>query len=331
MRIHEVEDIDATALQVYLLRVRHPADDADRLAARAGLRSGDVARAEALLYGLGLLQPSPAGGWVAVSPESAADQLLAPVEADILAQRITMAAAREQFQSLSGEYVAARGMRSAEISIEVVEGIGNTRAVIDDLARTCTESVQALMPGVPTEEAIEAAVPLDLELLARGVGIRALLQHSARTHRVGLRYAETIGAAGAQVRSAGTLPSRMLIYDRRCAVLPLDPLHTGTGVALVRDPSALSFLCQVFDHCWDDGIDIPVTAGAGEAGDGVPNGLEREVLRLMAVGRSNDDIAEQLGISRRSVSRLVSQLMAHLGATSRFQAGARAALNGWLS
>ncbi|MFB4195198.1 LuxR C-terminal-related transcriptional regulator [Streptomyces carpaticus] len=329
--MHDVEDIDATAVEVYLLRVRHPADDAERLAARAGLAAGDVARAEALLYGLGLLQPSPAGGWVAVSPESAADQLLAPVEADILSRRITMAAAREQLQSLSGAYVEARSMRSAEISIEVVEGIDNTRAVIDDLARTCTESLEALIPGIPSEEAIEAALPLDLELLARGAHIRTLLQHSARTHRAGLRYAETIRAAGARVRSAGVLPTRMLIYDRQCAVLPLDPLRTGAGVALVRDPSAVGFLYRVFDHCWDDGIDIPVTPGALEASEGVPTGLEREVLQLMAAGKANDAIAEQLGISRRSVSRVVSQLMTHLGATSRFQAGARAALNGWLS
>ncbi|MGK5529453.1 LuxR C-terminal-related transcriptional regulator [Streptomyces sp. URMC 129] len=324
------DELDAVAVRVYQLRVTHPTALVSQLAARAGCTAEDVAGAERLLSRLGLLQPSPGGGWVAVSPESAAESLLAPLEQDILQRRIAMAATREQLLALSGDYLEARSMRSAKSSIEIVEGLDNVRSVIDDLARTCAESLDALIPGGgENEAAVGAARPLDLELLSRGVRIRSLFQHAALRHRVIAQYVETITSAGAEVRSLSVLPSRVLIYDGACALLPLDARHTSAGAALVRDPAVLSFLSRLFEHCWSEGEEFaqPETAGR----DGAPSGLDREVLLLMAGGRTNEEIARRLGVSQRSVSRIVAQLMTRLGATNRFQAGTRAALNGWLT
>ncbi|WP_059012479.1 helix-turn-helix domain-containing protein [Streptomyces specialis] len=323
------DELDAVAVRVYQLRVTHPTDLVSQLAARAGYTAGEVAEAERLLSRLGLLQPSPTGGWVAVSPESAAENLLAPLEQDVLQRRIAMAATREQLLALSGDYLEARSMRSARSSIEIVEGLDNIRAVIDDLARTCADSLDALIPGgAENEAAVAAAKPLDLELLSRGVRVRSLFQHAARRHRVMMQYVETISSAGAETRSVSVLPSRMLIYDGACALLPLDPLDTSAGAAVVRDPAVLSFLSRLFEHCWAEGTAFSEVEPSGR--DGTPSGLEREVLVLMAGGRTNEEIAQRLGVSQRSVSRIVAGLMTRLGATNRFQAGVRAALSGWL-
>ncbi|WP_234320184.1 helix-turn-helix domain-containing protein [Streptomyces sp. SBT349] len=327
---HSIDDeIDAVTVRVYQLRVTHPTDLVSQLAARAGVTAAEVSAAEERLADLGLLQQSPGGGWVAISPESAADALLAPLEQDVLHRRIAMAATRERLHSLSGDYLEARSLRSAGSSVEVVRGIDNIRAVIDDLARTCVSSLDALVPGGgQPEAAISAATPLDLELLGRGVRIRSLFQHSARRHRPTVSYAERINAAGARVRSVGVLPSRLQIYDRVCAVLPLNPGDTASGAALVRDPTVVGFLCQLFDHCWDEGVEF--TEVEVERGP-EPSGLEREALLMLAAGRSNEEIADRLGLAQRSVSRLVAQLMARLDATNRFQAGVQAASRGWLS
>ncbi|MGP3970731.1 LuxR C-terminal-related transcriptional regulator [Streptomyces sp. 6N223] len=278
---------------------------------------------------LGLLRPSPTGGQVAVSPETAADTLLAPMEQDILQRRIAMAATRARLHALSGDYLEARSMRSAKSSIEIVEGMDNTRAVIDDLARTCSESMDALVPGSGlSEAAVEAATPLDMEILERGVKMRSLLQHSARKNRAQVRHVSIITAAGAQVRSTSVLPSRLQIYDHSCAVLPLDPDRAAAGAALIRDPTVLSFLQQLFEHYWDRALEFT----AEEQRDGPePTEVEQDVLMLMAAGKKDEAIAHQLGMSPRSVSRIVARLMERLNAESRFQAGARAALNGWLS
>lgn len=322
------EELNAVAVRVYQLRVAHPTDLVSQLAARAGLTPAEVARAEVRLSDLGLLQPSPGGGWAAVSPESAAESLLAPVEQEILRRRIGMAALRERLHALSGDYVEARSLRSARTRIEFVEGIENIRSVIDDLARTCAASVDVLSPGRPQEEVFRAALPLDLDVLGRGVRCRTLFQYSARGWRFAVQHVERIVGAGARVRCTGSLPSRVLIYDASCAVLPLDPLVTGAGAALVRDPSVLGFLCRLFTHYWEAAEDF---LAADEPQGPEPRGMERDVLLLMAAGHTNEAVAAKLGVSPRSVSRIVGRLMERLGAANRFQAGARAARLGWLS
>ncbi|WP_129842327.1 helix-turn-helix transcriptional regulator [Streptomyces sp. RFCAC02] len=306
----------------------HPTDSIARIAARAGLTPEDVANAESRLSALGLLRPSPSGGRVAISPESAADALLAPVEQEIMERRIAMAATRARLHALSGDYLEARSLRSVKSSIEIVEGLDNIRAVIEDLGRTCAKSLDSLVPGGAQPDAsLRAAVAVDMELLSRGIRMRSLFQHAARSHRATAVYAATLAGAGGQVRSTSVLPTRMLIYDN-CAVLPIDPLETGAGVAIVRDPAVLTFLKQLFEHYWDRALDF---ADDGQKAGREPTGVEREVLLLMATGKKDEAIAHQMGMSPRSVSRIVARLMERLEAESRFQAGVRAAQSGWLS
>jgi len=55
---------------------------------------------------------------------------------------------------------------------------------------------------------------------------------------------------------------------------------------------------------------------------------EMDVLRLLAAGRSNRDIAESLGISAGTVKIHLTHLFEKLGATSRTEAIAKAAKRG---
>ncbi len=72
----------------------------------------------------------------------------------------------------------------------------------------------------------------------------------------------------------------------------------------------------------------PGEAGAGtsDAGAGDPGltGREREVLRLVAAGRSNREIAAELFISPKTASVHVSNILGKLGAASRGEAAAKA-------
>jgi DNA-binding NarL/FixJ family response regulator len=53
-------------------------------------------------------------------------------------------------------------------------------------------------------------------------------------------------------------------------------------------------------------------------------GREREVLALLADGRSNGVIARRLGLSPRTIATHVSNILAKLGATDRADAAIRA-------
>jgi DNA-binding NarL/FixJ family response regulator len=57
---------------------------------------------------------------------------------------------------------------------------------------------------------------------------------------------------------------------------------------------------------------------------------EREILRMLANGETDEHIARRLGVSTRTVGRKASDLMRRLGTRSRFQMGVRASELGWL-
>ena len=58
---------------------------------------------------------------------------------------------------------------------------------------------------------------------------------------------------------------------------------------------------------------------------------ERKLLSLLVSGSTDTVAAAAIGVSVRTVRRMVRDLMNRLGARSRFQAGAKAAERGWLA
>jgi hypothetical protein len=198
--VQEPDEIDSVDTQVYRGRVIHPTDSVEHLAKRLGITPAQVTAAESKLSALGLIRTSPGGGWVAISPESAADELLGPAEQDILQKRIAMAATRARLHSLTGDYLEARSLRSTRSNIEVIEGVDNIRAVIEDLARTSSRTTDVFILGTMSDAGLGSAERLDLEALARGVSLRIMLQHSARKKPRAAQYAATVTAAGAQVQ-----------------------------------------------------------------------------------------------------------------------------------
>lgn len=69
----------------------------------------------------------------------------------------------------------------------------------------------------------------------------------------------------------------------------------------------------------------PVRPAAATAARGLLTPRERELLELVAAGRSNAEIGRQMGLGRGTVVRVLSSAMGKLGATSRAQAVSRAA------
>ncbi len=131
-----------------------------------------------------------------------------------------------------------------------------------------------------------------------------------------------------EVRVAPVIPTRMLIYDRQVAVMQADPEDLERGAVLIRGRDVVRSLAALYDFCWTNAselIDVPRSAD-----DAALTEQQRAVLRQLAAGAKDDAIARSLGVSTRTVTRLVGELTTMLGAGSRFQAGVRAARLGWL-
>ncbi|MFJ1758569.1 hypothetical protein [Kitasatospora sp. NPDC088134] len=75
---------------------------------------------------------------------------------------------------------------------------------------------------------------------------------------------------------------------------------------------------------------VPLGAERVEDATTGPNGPEREVLRLLGAGLADGTAGQRLGVSSRPVNRLMASVMERPGATSRFEAGGKAAHKGWL-
>lgn len=57
---------------------------------------------------------------------------------------------------------------------------------------------------------------------------------------------------------------------------------------------------------------------------------EQQLLKLLASGLTDEAAGKRLGVSLRTVRRHMAALMERLNATSRFEAGLKAAQRGWL-
>ncbi len=144
-------------------------------------------------------------------------------------------------------------------------------------------------------------------------------------------WAHELSAAGTHVRvTSGWIPD-MTISDSQVAVISVDPTDPHSKPFWIEHPVVVSVLILVFDQAWNASVPLGQEP-TGKPADG-PRELvaaQRELLKLLAGGATDESAARHLGISLRTARRHMAALMSHLAATSRFQAGAEAAKRGWL-
>lgn len=131
-------------------------------------------------------------------------------------------------------------------------------------------------------------------------------------------------AVGEQVRVLPEVPSRMLVIGDTHVLLPDRLGFADIPLVMVRERAIVEAAAQWFELLWERGA-VPASGGRESRRD-----LRRFLLQQLADGAHDEQIARNLGISLRTVRRRVADLMAELGADSRFQAGVEAARRGWL-
>ncbi|WMX43782.1 helix-turn-helix transcriptional regulator [Streptomyces roseicoloratus] len=180
-------------------------------------------------------------------------------------------------------------------------------------------------PYVPLPGATEDA----LATLARGVRQRVVYSRESLEHPGHLRDAiEPAIAAGEQARVLPSVPVKLLIIDEAYALVSLSIREADVvNTMLVVQPCGLlSALVALFEQCWHSAL--PFHGGAARPAALPP--ADRRLLRLLAGGASDEVIARELGVSRRTLFRRLQVLMARLGAANRFQLALQAQRAGWL-
>ena len=323
--------LDTICVQVYLMMHTAPEADAAQLAERLGFQTPEVVDALDELTDLTLVRLgiSPTQKLRPVSIERAIHTLIRQQSEQLKIQSGSLT----MLQSAMRELLASRPEREdgfGRADVETLTGGEPIQSLIERLILRATESVWSAIPGRPIPpQMLEVARPFDEEVSQRGVTGRSLYQNSVLADRRNMDYAHWLSSLGVEIRSTPVIPIRTIIIDRSVAVILHPQPQLPPEMLVVREPALVIPLIEFFEMSWAAAkpIDQPEPKEDDEKG---PTQQEVALLRLLASGSTDEAAAKKLGVSVRTVRRIMADLMDQLEASSRFEAGHKATQRGWL-
>lgn len=295
-------------------------DPVARVADFATVYGGSAEEAEELaeqLLAMGLLAHDPRGGLVAISPDEAVARRVSPLEREMRARRSLIERRRGQLMSFLPVFEASLSDHQSPGPFEVIESLPAALTAIEELAAGCEDEVFTAQPGgARAADILEEAAPRDEAILRRGIRMRVLYQHTARFSPGTNVYVERISRLGGQVRTLDDRFTRMLVFDRKTAVIAVP--GNPNAAAIVREPSMVAFIVDTCQRLWL--IAQPFTAESSSHAE-IESNLREAIVRMLTEGMTDSSIALRLGMSVRTCRRHIADLMTDLKAQSRFQAG----------
>ncbi|MCX4751342.1 LuxR C-terminal-related transcriptional regulator [Kitasatospora sp. NBC_01287] len=327
----EMLGLDSTTEAVYRQMLATQGCGIADLRSSLGLPDSAVRKALDQLADLTLVRASrdTPGSLRPVSPEVGLELILRRQEEELARRQQELNTGKATAARLIAEYATLQPEITTTENSERLMGLDAIQDKLETLTSELTAEILSVMPGgAQSRVSLDAARPLDADALGRGVRMQTLYQVSARNDRTTLAYAEWLTEHGGLVRTATMLPPRMLVFDRKVAVIPVDPSNTKLGALCTREPGILAALIALFEHTWETAV--PLGADPSSVRSTGLNSIEKELLRLLATGLTDEAAGKRLGVSLRTVRRQMAAIMERLEATSRFEAGLKAAQRGWL-
>lgn len=315
--------LDANSEAVYRVMLERRKWGVATIGRHLGLSEMQVRDALDHLADLALLKRSldAPGELRPVSPEVGLRLLLQRQELELIAQQEQFAESQAAISALICEYTAGRSNGTHE-GMERLDGLDAVHSRLEELAHRASMECISFMPGgAQSSQSLEASRPLDESMLARGVALLTVYLTSVRNDQATTQYARWLSEHGGEVRITPTLPLRMVMFDREVALLPVKPEDTRAGAVQLAGPGVIVALHSLFQQVWDAAT--PFEGETRRTGTDITR-EERELLRLLAQGATDEVAARRLGVSLRTVRRMMSSIMERLGARSRFEVGLRA-------
>ncbi len=320
--------VSAEEEEIYRHFLRHPGTPADDLHLRVHIRQDDAQRSLERLREIGLLRDNgERHGYTPTNPEIAMARLMDRRLHELHEEMLRVTQSRYVIDALRAEMGARTPTPQG---VEQLVDLAQIRSRIDDLAFFAREEILSVEPYTELTPAnIDHARPLDMRCLRRGVRIRNVVLRTALAHPPTVAYLRELAHTGAQIRVADDVSERILVYDRRVALVPVDPGDTSRGALLAHESGLVCNIMALFEKIWDQAEDLLAATSEPEAAPALSE-MERRVLSSMVSVGKDEAGARELGISVRTYRRHVADLMRVLGAASRAQAALLAREHGWV-
>lgn len=324
--------LDPVSVQVYLAMHAEPHADADRLARKLNLRLSEVVDALDELSDLTLLRPglSPSSGRLRpVAISRALHTLLRQQSAQLKAQTATLST----LQSAMAELLSTRAARTelGQVDVEILSEPESIQTRIEELCVQAQESIYSMLPGgAISREVLDAARQADKDTAERGTHVRALYQNSVRGDRRTMDYIRWLSELGVEIRTTPMIPVRVLLIDQTVAVVGHIQRPLPYEMFVIHEAGLAAPIYELFELSWAAAEPLDKPAGESTDAGSAPSSQELALLQLLATGSTDEAAGKKLGISVRTVRRIMADLMERLEASSRFEAGHKATQRGWL-
>jgi DNA-binding NarL/FixJ family response regulator len=154
----------------------------------------------------------------------------------------------------------------------------------------------------------------------QGMRIRKVYRPGVLLDASASQHLREIQRLGANIRITPDEINETIILDRRFVILAGDRAHGIRSYSVITKPEVVQGVESLFEAAWRAATEFAVyDAHVAEI-----RALAPHILELLASGCKDETAARTLRIGLRTYRRRVAELMAALGASSRFQAGARA-------
>jgi sugar-specific transcriptional regulator TrmB len=280
-------------------------------------KGGELHAAFELLAEVGLIVKSDDGTtWRAVDPAAVQARVVAPLGqqgAELIAESAHWA---QSFNALSQTW--RRSPSAVGAPFAEIRGLATINNYLMALAGDTREELLTAQPqyrrGI---KRLNQAIAHEIDALKRGVRVRTLYQHAARRGADTRRYVAAVTAAGAEVRTLDEFFNRLLVFDRRVAVIPS---HEGLDVAMViSEPSTVVYLVDMFERHWERAR--PFTSSETTRMRDIAAEQRAMTIRMLLEGRADPAGAKRLGVSPRTYAAYVADLKNEFEVETRFQLG----------
>ncbi|MEV4559908.1 LuxR C-terminal-related transcriptional regulator [Kitasatospora sp. NPDC049285] len=254
----------------------------------------------------------------AVNPRSVSERISAELRAEGTRMLLRAEEMPGLLEDLTHAYDATPRRADRSSVVRHVDRMELIRHRILQLESETQEEGLAMQPGgARPPDLLAESLERTRRFLERGATLRSIYEPAARMDETTVRWAAKVTAWGGRFRTLGEPFSRLLVFDRRVAVVPASA--DNTSAAFIEDPAVVSFLVAAFERDWERAERVQWRAVESGGDPAVP--VHDQVGRLLAQGLTQRAIASRLGLSERTVAGHISRLRELYDAETLFQLG----------